>query len=304
MAPLDMRARILELKKEKDAVIFAHSYQPQEVQEVADVVADSLELARKAKESSAKTIVLCGVHFMAESACILAPNKKILLPRKDAGCPMANMISVEGLLEYKKRLPNAAVVTYVNSSADIKAISDVCCTSANALAVVRGIPEKEILFVPDKYLGGWIREQIGDEKIIHLYPGFCPVHQRFRETDIQRLKTEHPAAVTLCHPEAPPNIRQYADKVCSTSQMVKFATENEAQEFIILTETGIRYPLERKNPGKKFYFPDSNITCVNMKKTGLADVLSSLENDEHQITVPEEIRHKAFKALQRMLDYV
>ncbi|MBI4977034.1 MAG: quinolinate synthase NadA [Spirochaetes bacterium] len=298
-----LQDKIIATAREKNAAIYAHTYQPQEIQEISSVVADSLELARRSKDGPETTIILCGVHFMAESAFILAPHKTILLPNPDAGCPMANMINEQELLTFKAQHPGAPVVTYVNSTAAVKALSDVCCTSANALAVVKGVPSKEVIFTPDKYLGSWIQEKLGSEKIIHLYPGFCPTHQRFKEKDVLAMKAAHPSAVTLCHPEVNPGIRRHADAVMSTSQMIRYAGEHDENEFIILTEIGIKYPLEKKYPDKKFYFPDMKVSCPNMKKIALEDVLNSLTYGEHRITVPEEIREKAFIALDKMLAY-
>ncbi|MEK6797266.1 MAG: quinolinate synthase NadA [Spirochaetota bacterium] len=299
----ELQQRIMALAHDRRAAIFAHTYQPREIQEIALVVADSLELARRSRDGKERTIILCGVHFMAESAAILAPEKTILLPNLEAGCPMANMIDEKSLMDFKAEHPSAPVVTYVNSSARVKALSDVCCTSANALAVVKGVASREVIFTPDKFLGGWVQEKLGGEKTIHLYPGYCPTHQRFKESDVTRLKREHPKTKILCHPEVNPLIRSYADEVLSTSQMIRFAGESDADEFIILTETGIRFPLETKYPGKRFYFPDERIVCPNMKMTSLADVLSSLERGTHRITVPEDIRVKAFHALDAMLSY-
>lgn len=298
---IKIQEKIAGIARKKKMMIFAHTYQPAEIQDIADVVADSLELARKSRESDAQTIILCGVRFMAESASILSPEKKILLPNPEAGCPMADMITPELLVMEKKKHPNAAVVTYVNSSAAVKALSDVCCTSANAVDVVRNFPSNEILFVPDQYLGSWVAEQV-QEKKIHLYPGFCPIHQRFTEDDVIKLKNEHPKAVVLCHPEAPLRIRILSDQVLSTSQMIRFSASSPADEFIILTETGIAHPIKKHCPGKKFYFPDSRIRCVNMEKTTLEDLLDACEKEQFEVKVPENIRVKALNALSRMLE--
>lgn len=298
-----LQQKIVSLAADRGIAIFAHTYQPREIQEIASVVADSLELARRSRDGIERSIVLCGVHFMAESAAILAPEKTVLLPNLEAGCPMANMIDEASLLEFKAAHPGAPVVTYVNSSARVKALSDVCCTSANALAVVRNIAAREVIFTPDKFLGGWVQEKLGAEKTIHLYPGYCPTHQRFRESDVKALRAAHPQALVLCHPEVNPLIRGYADEIMSTSQMIRFAGEHAAEEFIILTETGIRFPLETKYPGKRFYFPDERIVCPNMKATSLSDVLASVEQGVHRITVPEDVRVKACRALDAMLQY-
>ena len=298
---IELQKKISGIARSKGMKIFAHTYQPAEIQDVADVVADSLELARKSRECDAQTIILCGVRFMAESASILSPEKKILLPNPEAGCPMADMITPELLIEEKKKYPDAAVVTYVNSSAAVKALSDVCCTSANAMNVVKKFPSNEILFVPDQYLGSWVAEKVPKKKI-HLYPGFCPIHQRFMEDDVIRLKKEHPKAVVLCHPEAPPRIRILSDQILSTSQMIRFAEADPAEEFIILTETGIAHPIRKRCPDKKFFFPDARIRCVNMEKTTLEDLLDSCEKEQFEVKVPEDIRIKAMNALSRMLE--
>lgn len=298
---IELQKRILELSKEKGIKIFAHSYQPAEIQEIADIVADSLELARQSQATDAKIIALCGVRFMAESASILSPDKKILFPNPDAGCPMADMVTPEQLIEEKKKYPNALVVTYVNSSAAVKALSDICCTSANAEKVVRNCPSNEILFVPDQYLGSWVAEKVPEKKI-HLYPGYCPIHQRFVEEDVINLKSAHPEAIVLCHPEAPPHIRKHAHEILSTSQMIRFAASSLATEFIILTEVGISFPLKRRCPDKTFYFPDMRVRCANMAKTTLEHLLHACEYEEFEVKVPEDIRAKAEKALSRMLE--
>ncbi len=299
---LEVQKRIQDIARQKGIKIFAHTYQPAEIQEIADLVGDSLELARRSRDCDSKIIALCGVRFMAENASILSPDKMILLPNPDAGCPMANMITPELLLEEKKKYPNAAVVTYVNSSAEIKALSDICCTSANAERVVRNYPADEMLFVPDQYLGSWLMEKVPNKKI-RLYPGYCPIHQRFAEEDVIRLKKENPDAVILCHPEAPQRIRQHANEIFSTSQMIRFAQLSSYKEFIILTEVGISFPLTRACSDKKFIFPDMRIRCVNMEKTTLEDLLDTCEKEQYEIKVVEETRLKAEKALSKMLEY-
>ncbi len=297
---IEIQKRIREIAKAKDMLILAHSYQPPEIQDTADIVADSLELARRSRDSKAKKIILCGVKFMAESASILNPDKKVILPAHDAGCPMADMIDADQLREEKRKHPNAVVVAYVNSSAEVKAESDLCCTSANAAKLVASLEEDEILFVPDQYLGSWVAEQVPSKKI-HLYPGFCPIHQRFTEEDILRIKGENPDAVVLCHPEAPPRIRRFADKILSTSQMIRHAQSSSETRFIILTETGIAHPLAKACPEKQFIFPDSRIKCANMGKTTLENLLEACETEELEIKVPENIRVRAEKALERMI---
>lgn len=299
---LDIRKKICALAKAKNFVIMAHFYALPEIQAVADVTGDSLELAQKARAMDCDGIVLCGVSFMAESAKILSPEKTVLLPRPDAGCPMADMATKEGLAEMKARYPNAKTLTYVNSSAEIKAMSDACCTSANALAVAKNMPADEIIFCPDNYLGGWIAAQL-PEKTFHLYEGYCPVHQEFNVQTLDALTKKTPNAIVLCHPEANEETRAYADRVLSTAQMLRFAKEAKEDTFIILTETGIRYALEKENPGKTFIFPSPDVVCPDMKKIELTDVLRALEQNEHIVTVDEDAREKANKALMMMLRY-
>lgn len=298
----ELKEKIKFLAKEKNAAIFAHTYQSEDIQEIADVVADSLELAKRSKSTNADIIILCGVYFMAESAKILSPKKKVIIPRPDAGCPMADMANEDGVMKMKETFPNAKVVTYVNSTATIKAISDVCVTSANALEVVRNMPDEEIIFLPDKHLGTWISEMLPQKKI-HLYPGFCPVHQKFSISAIEGLQEDYPNAITLCHPEADKSIRTLSDKTMSTSQMINYAKESEENEFIILTETGISYPLEKACPQKKFFYPNKDAVCVNMKKTTLNDVYIAVDEERYEVEVEESVREKALKALEAMLEY-
>ena len=298
---ISIEEKIQQLKHERGAIIIAHNYQPDEVQAIADFTGDSLELSRKAAELDEEVIVFCGVHFMAETAAILSPEKTILLPDRFAGCPMADMITAEQLQAKKAEHPGAVVITYVNSSAAIKAESDLCCTSSNAMKVVSSVPaDKEIIFVPDTHLGHYVQEQLGREMII--WDGYCPTHSRIREVDIKREKEEHPNAKIMAHPECPLGIREMADLLLSTGQMVTEARESEHKEFIVATEMGMLYRLRNENPDKKFYSVSERALCPNMKKIDLEKVLWALEDMQYHITVPEEIADKARLSIERMLE--
>jgi len=254
-----------------------------------------MEAARTDRE----VIVFCGVHFMAESASILAPDKIVLLPRPDAGCPMADMVTPEGLRRMKAEHPGAVVVTYVNSSADVKAESDICCTSSNAVNVVRSLDAEEVILVPDRNLGRYIASHT--DKTCYLWEGYCPTHDRLLAADVQRAKEEHPDALFMAHPECPPEILEMADHICSTSGMYEYAAKSPATKFIVGTEAGILYRLRRENPGKEFVLPTSRLICPNMKLTSLEDVLKSLQTMSPEITVPADIRERAKVTLDRML---
>jgi len=292
--------RINRLRTERKAVILAHNYQYGEVQDVADFVGDSLELSRKAAATDAEVIVFCGVHFMAETAYILSPDKKVIMPDVHAGCPMADMITAERLREKKAQHPGAAVVCYVNSTAEVKAESDICCTSANAVKVVQSIPnDREIIFVPDKYLGMHVMKQTGRQMI--LWEGFCPTHMRITATKIEELKEKYPDAVVMVHPECRPETQAMADHILSTGGMCRMAQESNAVDFIVGTETGIIHRMRKENPQKRFHAVSDLAVCPNMKMTTLEKVLWSLEDLEVEITVPEDIRVKAWNAVDRML---
>lgn len=296
---MDIVDRIRRLAKEKDAVILAHNYTRPEIQDIADFVGDSLELSRTASKLSSKVIVFCGVHFMAETAYILSPDKTVLLPDPYAGCPMANMITADQLREFKKRYPNAKVVCYVNSSAEVKAESDICCTSANAVDIVNRLDSEEIIFVPDKYLGSYVSRITGKNLI--LWNGYCPVHAMIRPEDILKMRASYPNANVVVHPECPPEVIDLADAVRSTSGMLRYVKETDAKEFIIGTETGIIYRMKKENPDKMFYPVRQDFICVNMKKITLEKVLASLEEEKHRIIVPEDIRAKALNAIEGMI---
>jgi quinolinate synthase len=291
--------RILELKKEKNAVILAHNYQRAEVQDIADFVGDSLELSQKAAQTKADVIVFCGVHFMAETASILNPDKVVLLPDAGAGCPMANMITAKQLRQLKSENPNATVVTYVNSSAAVKAESDYCCTSANGVKVVNSIKAKDIIFVPDQYLGGFIEKKTGKKMI--LWPGYCPTHVKILPEDILARKKEYPNAKVVAHPECRPDVVALADETLSTSGMIRYAARPEVKELIVATEVALLHRLAKENPGKKFIPASTKAVCPNMKKTTLEKILEALETMEPEVKVPEEIRVKAVVCVDRML---
>jgi len=297
---LNLVEEINALKKERNAVILSHFYQRGEVQDIADFVGDSLELSRRAAKTDADVIVFCGVHFMAETAYILSPNKKVLLPEKNAGCPMADMVTKEELIKLKEQHPDAVVVSYVNTSADVKAESDICCTSANAVRVIESIPQdKEIIFVPDKNLGDYVMKKTGRRMII--WQGYCNTHEKLTLEEVKKAKEEHPEALILAHPECRPEVLEMADGIFSTSGMVKFARESKNKEFIICTEMGLLHQLNKQCPDKTFYLPSDKLICPNMKATTLEKVLKSLKTMEPEVKVPEDTRVKAYTALDRML---
>lgn len=294
---------IAKLKGERKAIILAHNYQLGEVQDIADFVGDSLDLSRQAAKTDADVIVFCGVHFMAETAKILSPGKIVLMPDLNAGCAMANMITVRQLMEMKKRHPQAVVVCYVNTTAEIKAESDYCCTSANALKVVQSIPkEKEILFIPDKYLGDYTSRQTGRKMI--LWEGYCPTHRRILAEDILKKKAMYPRAEVLVHPECTPDVIAMADKVLSTTGICRYARESSSEEFIIGTEIGILYRLKKENPQKSFYPASVLAECANMKLNNLEKILWSLEDMIYPIEVPPDIAQRAKRAIDRMIEIV
>ena len=291
---------ILSLKRERNAVILAHNYQLGEVQDIADFVGDSLELSQDAAKTRAEVIVFCGVQFMAETASILCPDKVVLLPDIHAGCPMADMITAESLRERKRELPDATVVCYVNSSAEVKAESDVCCTSANAVKVVESLDAEEILFVPDQYLGHYVSTK--SDKKISLWPGFCPTHIRIQPQDIIKLKKEYTQAKVVVHPECRPEVIALADEVLSTGGMCRFAPKTEAKEIIVGTEMGIIHRLRKENPGKRFISVSEQAICPTMKLITLESILCSLGEMAPEVKVPEDIRLRAKAAVDKMLN--
>ncbi len=294
-----IKLKIDDLKKKNNAIILAHNYQIEEVQDVADYVGDSFGLSRIAAETDADVIVFCGVHFMAEGAAILAPDKTVLLPEIMAGCPMADMVTVEALCEKKKQHPNAAVVTYVNSSAAVKAQSDICVTSSNAVNVVNSLDSEEILFVPDMNLGNFVAHRT-DKRMI-LWEGYCRTHHRVSMEDVKKARAAHPEAVVVVHPECRPEVVKVADHAFSTGGILKFARETAHNKLIIGTEMGLIYRLRQENASKEFYLLAQGLVCPNMKYTNLAKVARALETLEHRITVPDSIREPARRALERML---
>jgi quinolinate synthase len=291
--------KISALKKRRNAVILAHNYQLGEVQDIADFVGDSLDLSQRAAETAADVIVFCGVHFMAETASILCPDKVVLLPDSNAGCPLANMITAERLRATKKEHPQAVVVCYINSSAEVKAESDVCCTSANAVKVVESLDAREILFVPDQYLGHYVSTKT--DKNMTLWPGFCPTHARIKPERIKELKKEYPQARVVVHPECTPEVIALADEVLSTSGMCRYARRDDVREMIVGTEMGIIHRLKKENPGKRFIPISEQAICPNMKLITLEKVLWSLEDMGPEVKVPEGIRLKAKAAVDKML---
>lgn len=297
----EMAARIRELARKKDAVILVHNYQLPEIQDIADILGDSLDLARRSAEIKKSCIVFCGVRFMAETAKILSPDKTVLHPRPDAGCPMADMVGVEGLRKLKQEHPKAKAVAYVNTNADVKAEVDVCCTSSNALKVVEGIDAEEIIFVPDCNLASWVQRHT--KKLIIAWAGFCPVHRRFRVGEVNASRDRYPDALVMVHPEIDPEIVDLADEVASTNGMVKLAKASDRKRFIVGTEEGLIYRLKKENPGKEFYSLGAPKVCENMKKIRLDHVLASLQKEQYRVDVPREIAVKARRALDEMLKY-
>jgi quinolinate synthase len=323
--PNDLREKIITLKKELNAIILAHNYQRSEVQDIADITGDSLELSRAAAKTDNGVIVFCGVHFMAESASILSPDKTVLLPEKNAGCPMADMVTVKGprktrrdvftdilgitfefadeftLLDMKKKYPGTPVVAYVNTSAAVKAESDICCTSSNVVKVVESLKEDTIICIPDRNLSAYAAKRT--KKKIISWDGFCNVHHAHLDAeDVKRSKTEHPDAVLVVHPECPPTVQDMADQIASTSGMLRFCKESNHKEFIIGTEEGLLHRLRKENPDKKFYLVSNEMVCPNMKRTTLTSVFHAMEKMQYVIKVPEEIRVPAKRALDRMLE--
>ena len=296
----ELTEKILRLKEKRNAVILVHNYQLGEVQDIADFVGDSLDLSQRAARTDAGVIVFCGVHFMAETASILCPDKTVLLPDMHAGCLMANMITAPQLRAKKKEHPKATVVCYINSSAAVKAESDVCCTSANAVAVVESLDADEILFVPDRYLGHYV-STMTDKKVI-LWPGFCPTHARILPEHIIKLKQEYPQAKVVVHPECKPDVIELADEVASTSGIIRFARREDVRQMIVGTEMGIIHRLRKENPDKKFIPVSEQAVCPDMKLITLEKVLWSLEEMAPEVKVPEKIRLKAKKAVDMMLE--
>jgi quinolinate synthase len=303
MSNQELIKKIIKLKEERKAVILAHNYQRGEVQEIADFVGDSLGLSQQAAKTDAKVIVFCGVHFMAETAAMLSPDKIVLLPDLGAGCPMADMINAEQLREEKKKHPGSPVVCYVNSTAEVKAECDVCCTSSNAIKIVERLSnERPIIFIPDQYLGAYTATKT-NKKLI-LWPGYCPTHMRIGVDDIINLKKEHPQAEVLVHPECRPEVIMQADYALSTDGIIKWVRQSPAKEFIIGTEIGILHRLKKENPEKTLIPASKRAVCPNMKSITLEKVLWALEQMQFQITVSPQIRERAIQAVNHMLEIV
>jgi len=300
LVELKVKDKIKRLLKQRNAIMLAHNYEPPEIQELADLCGDSLELSIRASKTNADVIVFCGVSFMAETAAILSPNKTVLLPRGDAGCPMADMMTTDQLNQKMAELPPVPVVTYVNSTAAVKALTTVCCTSANAVKIVSSLKEEEILMAPDRNLARYVASQT--DKKIHIWDGFCPVHDRLSSEEVAAVKSLHPEAPFIAHPECRPEVLAMADAVLSTSGMIAFPEKSEVMKFIVGTETGLLYPLRQKYPQKEFIPASERMVCPDMKKITLADIAGCLENMEGEVKVPENIRQPAFEAVQRMID--
>ncbi len=298
----DIVKEIKKLKQEKNAILLVHNYQSPEIQDIADILGDSLDLSKKARETDKGVIVFCGVRFMAETAKILSPHKKVLLPVHNAGCPMADMVTYRDLQKLKEENPDYWIVSYVNTNAEVKALSDVCCTSANAIKVVKNIPATNILFVPDKNLGNYIAKNVPEKKI-KLWEGFCIVHRKINLEEVKKTKELYPDALLIVHPECEPEVVEIADEVLSTNGMIKFVKESKNKKFIIGTEEGLIYRLKKENPDKVFYPAGRTIICSDMKKTKLNDVLKALKYEQYEITLPEEVIKSAQAALNRMLEY-
>jgi quinolinate synthase len=295
----ELRERLLQLKKERNAIILAHYYQRDEIQEVADFRGDSFLLAQKAAQTDADVIVFCGVHFMGESAKILAPNKTVIIPDERAGCPMADMVSVDGLRKLKAQHPNATVVTYINSSAEIKAETDICCTSANAVKVVNSVEGDEVIWVPDKNLGHYVQQNT-DKKMI-IWEGYCNTHDMLTVKDVEEMKAKYPNAQFVVHPECRPEVVELGDFVGSTTAIIKYCKESDCQEFIVGTEDGTGYQLRLDSPDKTFHFASKYLVCPNMKVNNLKKLVKCLETMQPQIYVPPHVADQARLSLERML---
>lgn len=296
-----LKDEILKLKKEKNAVILGHCYQNIEIDEVADYVGDSLYLSQMAAKTDADIIVFAGVYFMAQTAKIISPNKKVLLPNMQSGCLMADMIDLKQLREFKAQHSEMPVVCYVNSTAEVKSECDICCTSSNAVKIVDSLKAKEIMFVPDTYLGKWVENQLGNVKV-NTFTGFCPTHLRIKPEDIDAAREKYPNALVLAHPECHKEVCLRADYVGSTTGIMKYAMESDKKQFVIATEKGVVDRLQRDCKDKEFILIKDNIVCPNMKRNSLEDIYNVLKNETNEITVDEEMAKKALKCINRMLE--
>lgn len=296
-----IKEEIKKLKKDKNAVVLAHCYQNMEIDEVADFVGDSLYLSQMAAKTDADIIVFAGVYFMAQTAKILNPTKKVLLPRLESGCLMADMVNLQQLRDFKSKYPNIPTVCYINSTAEVKTECDICCTSSNALNIVKSLNAKQVLFLPDTYLGKWVESQLQGTEVI-TYPGYCPTHLRIKPEDIINAKKKYPGAKVLAHPECHKEVVKLADYTGSTTGIMKYAAESSDKTFIISTEKGVVDRLKRDYPEKEFILIKDNIICPNMKWHTLDDIYNALKNEEHEIDVPQETAQKALKCIDRMLE--
>ncbi|MBV7273553.1 quinolinate synthase NadA [Clostridium sp. PL3] len=296
---INFKNEILRLKKEKNSIILAHYYQRPDIQDIADAVGDSYYLSKIAKDCEENTIVFCGVKFMAESAKILSPKKTVLIPVIEAGCPMADMADADGVRELKRKHPSAKVVCYINSSAEVKAMSDICCTSSNALKIAKNLKEEEIIFLPDRNLGQYISEQIPEKKFI-LWNGFCITHKKVKPEELTKAKNLHPDILIAAHPECEKSVRDAADFIGSTGEIISFVNKSSNKRFLIATEEGVLHKMKLNDPDKEFYIPGGGMSCINMKKTYLKDVYNCLLNMEYKIELDEDLRQKAFNALSNM----
>lgn len=296
-----MKEKILQLKKEKNAVILAHYYAPAEAQEVADYVGDSFYLAKIAKKSTADIIVFCGVSFMGESAKILNPDKKVLMPDLTADCPMAHMVKPGQIQKMREKYEDLAVVCYINSTAELKCQSDVCVTSSNAIKIVRALPNKNIFFIPDRNLGRYVASQVPEKNII-INSGYCPIHASITIEQLKKVKAEHPNAPILIHPECEPELLEISDYIGSTAEIIDYVANSPLDEFIICTEDGVDYKLITDNPRKKFYYPNPHPCCADMKLNTLENILSVMEKEDKEVFVDEEVARNAWKPLDRMLE--
>jgi quinolinate synthase len=296
----EITTRIEDLKRRRNAIILAHNYQPPEIQEIADFTGDSLELSREAAKTNASVIVFCGVSFMAETAAVLNPDKIVILPRKDAGCPMADMITPDDMEKIRTEYPGVPIVTYVNTTAAVKAKSTICCTSANAIKIVSSLDTDTVYMAPDRNLALYTARHV-KQKVL-FWHGYCPIHHSLTAEDVMKARAEHPGALFIAHPECRPEVIDLADGVFSTSGMLKFVSESPSEEFIIGTEMGIIYSMKKRNPSKRFYPASPKLLCPDMKKISLEDVVKSLETLEPRTVIPEEIRVDALRAIERMLN--
>lgn len=297
---MTIQQEILDIKKKKNAIILAHNYQPEEIQKIADYTGDSLELSQIAAKNDADIIVFCGVHFMAESANILSPQKKVILPEITAGCPMADMANAKQLQELKDKYPNAKVVTYINSTAEVKALSDVCCTSSNAKKIVQKVDSEQIIFAPDKNLGNYV-QNFTDKEII-LWDGFCPIHNNISSDNINKTKEKNPDAILIAHPECTKEILNIADKILSTGEMVSFVKKTSANKIIVATEEGMIYKLKSIAPNKEYILASDKFYCEDMKKITLEKLLKSLQDENPVIKVNKSVADKARNCLTKMLE--